>query len=479
MKFQELIQDERLLAALDKLQWEEPTAIQQTVIPLLADRQSVVMQAQTGSGKTGAYGLGILPHICWEENAVQCLVIAPTRELALQIKTDLEHLGKYQRIKCTALIGKQPMEQQIHDLKQKTHIVSGTCGRILDHFQQGTLGTNHINYIVIDEVDELCAMGFFEPLCAILDQISNPCCYCFCSATIDDNVIALAERYTSSYHVVDLAKGNHLSPQLKNEVYDLAERDKKQFLWKLLLHEADSTTIVFCNTRETCRKLYTMLHHYMEEIAIYHGGMEQQKREQELARLYSGAAQIMVSTDIAARGLDITRVDTIINYELPKEAVRLLHRAGRSARSKESGRMIFLLTKADTDSFQKLQQELQFDVISVNPQLIDQQPIDQAAITQLRRNQIQKAGKGAGFQQDIMRLYIHGGKNKKIRTKDIVGALCQIEGITFADIGVIEIQENGSYVEILHHKGSYVCAQLQERTIKNRKLKVEISHKQL
>lgn len=476
MIFQDLIQEETLLAAVAKLNWKQPTQIQQIVIPLLKSNQNIIMQADTGSGKTGAYGLGILEQLKWESKQAQCLVIAPTRELALQIKADLEHIGKYKRMKCVALIGKEPMDQQICDLKQKHHLISGTPGRIWDHLQQGNMDLSALTHIVIDEVDELCAMGFFDTLCAILDAISCSCCMCFCSATVDDKVLALADRYAKRYEIVTCNEAK-LKTQFKNEVYQIGGQEKLLFLWKLLLHEADSTTIVFCNTRDTCEIVYRSLKKHMDAVALYHGALDQQKRQQELQKFAGGSAQIMVASDIAARGLDIEKVDCVINYELPGDEVRFIHRAGRSGRVKHQGHVISLIDESQADQFHQLQQAMDFlFMICDNDKILLQD--DDASLAKLLNKRQDKVSKTAGFQDDILRLYIHGGKNKKIRAKDLVGAICQIKDISFADIGVIEIQENGSYVEILNRKGNYVYQELQKLPIKKRRLKIEISHKQ-
>lgn len=477
MNFKDLINDEALLKAVAKLNWQQPTLIQQKVIPLLRSHQNMIMQADTGSGKTGAYGLSVISDIQWEDKYAQCLIIAPTRELALQIKADMEHIGKYKRIKCVALIGKEPMAQQLHDLKQKHHIISATPGRLSDHIKQGNLSLNSITHIVIDEVDELCSMGFYDTVCEILDYIDHPCQYCLCSATIDEHVKALADRYAKSYEIVSVQE-DKLKNSFINELYITENENLLSFLWKLLLHEASSSSIIFCNTREVSEALYHHIKKRLKQVVLYHGALNQQQRENELAKFYRGEAQIMIATDIAARGLDIEKVETIINYELPENAVRFLHRAGRSGRGKESGHVITLADARDTEQLKRLEAITECPFTLCDASVIHAQADDEAALQKLLAQRQQKQTKGAAFQNDIIRLYIHAGKNKKLRAKDIVGAICQLKSIDFDDIGVIEIQENGSYVEILNRKGHYVCEQLQKRPIKNRMLKVELSNKQ-
>lgn len=477
MNFQDLIQDEALLAAITKLNWQYPTPIQQKAIAIISNNRSIVMQADTGSGKTGAYGLGVLSKISWEKRYAQCLIIAPTRELVLQIKNDIEHIGKYKRIKCVALIGKEPMAQQQHDLKQRHQVICATPGRLLDHITQGNVSLEAITHIVIDEVDELCSMGFFDSVCEILDFIKQSCQYCFCSATIDENVEALVKRYANSYDVISIQM-DKLKHSFKNELYILNGEDRLAFLWKLLLHECGGSTIVFCNTRETSETLYRTLKKRLKHTVLYNGAMDQRKRESELEKFYSGDAQLMIATDIAARGLDIEKVELIINYDLPENAVRFQHRAGRSGRGEENGHVITLASENDAARLKQMEELTECSFTLCENKRILAAADDQAALTRLLSKRQLKKKKGAGFQTDITRLYLHAGKNKKLRAKDIVGAVCQLPNVSFDDIGIVEIQENGSYVEILNDKGRYVCEQLKQRTIKNHKIKVEFSHKQ-
>lgn len=478
MKFQTMIQDSALLEAIDKLGWQESMPIQEAVIPHLLARKNVVLQAKTGSGKTGAYLLPALQQIQWEENAVQCLVLAPTRELALQIKEESEALGKYKRIKCVNLIGKVPMSYQEQDLKQKCHIVAGTPGRVLDHLQRGNLPLDQLQYVILDEADEMCRMGFLETIQEILEEVPETVTRCLCSATIEDAIDTLCEDYLTPYERIVLEEATKWNMQIQNDAYEVAEEEKEAFLWKLLLQQQPSSAIVFTTTRDRCESVYRFLRSQMKEVAILHGAMEQPDREVQLERFRYGKAQILVASDVAARGLDIEQVDLVINLELPQEKERFVHRAGRSGRKDQPGHVISLISPQE----KRLQEEIE-EYANTSMQRQDRKEIDavicdEASIEQLRKKRVRKQKKTKALTQDILRLYIHGGKKKKIRAGDLVGAICQIDGIDAEDIGVIQVQDLGSYVEILHGKGQQVYRALQKKSIKNKQLKVEISHKQ-
>lgn len=478
MEFHTQIQDQALLSAIEKLGWKEMMPIQEQVIPILKQHRNVVLQAKTGSGKTGAYLLPVLDDITWEENAPQCLIIAPTRELAMQIKEEAEALGKLKRIKCVNLIGKVPMAYQKQDLKQKTHLIAGTPGRILDHIHQGNLIIDQIKTVILDEADEMCRMGFSQDMEEILDAMPDDVKYCLCSATINEHVDHLCNTYAAPYDKIILNHTSVFNTQIQNDAYMVEEEAKEAFLWKLLLHEKPSSAIVFTTTRERCEEVYQFMSEHMKEVAILHGAMDQRVREQELSRFRYGKAQILVASDVASRGLDIEQVDLVVNIELPAEKERFVHRAGRSGRKDAQGHVISLISRQEQRWKEEIESYTQEHMHICDRSHIDAQPCTLNEKEAMLKKRIVKAKKTKVFAQDVLRLYIHGGKKKKIRAGDLVGALCEIDGVSGDDIGVIQVQDLGSYVEILNGKGTLVYQALQKKTIKNKKLKVEISNKQ-
>ncbi len=477
MEFSNCLSEKPLLEALKKLHWHELTPVQEQVMPLWLETKNVLVQAKTGSGKTGAYLLPVLERIRWENNAPQCLILTPTRELAKQVKADVEALGKYKRIKCVALIGKEPMAFQIQDLRQKCHVVVGTCGRIWEHLQQGNMPLTALHDVIVDEADEMCRMGFLKTLTKILEQLPQPFSMCLCSATLDDKVAQLCDRYAFPYERI-IVDETLWKAQIQSYAYYIQEAEKSEFIWKLLLQRADAATIIFCNTRDGCEQLYHNLKPRIPALSLLHGAMDQQERERELEHFRSGRSQVLIASDIAARGLDLDLVNTIVNYDLPVEKERFIHRAGRSARYQNEGQVISFITSANLERKKELEEYCGCKMIMADADLIRAQVDDEDARQHLYDQRCVHSEKSTVFHDDILKLYIYGGKKQKMRAKDIVGALCQIDGMTFDDIGVIQIQDWGSYVEILHGKGYEAMEKLNQTTIKNQHWKVEISNKQ-
>lgn len=480
MSFQTYIDSPEILKSLHQLEWQSMTEIQRMAIPLLKKRQSILMQAKTGSGKTGAYLLPMLELFCWTQNHPFGLVIAPTRELAAQIAETCETLGKHKRVKCVSLLGKQPMSFQIQDLKQKTHIVCGTPGRIWDHIRQGTLDLCNIQMVVLDEVDEMCQMGFLEDIHKILDALNSKPAFCFCSATISDVVKELADTYAKSYQMCLCKETTLAQHHLMSEGYEIAGERKQEFLWKLLLWKQPSSAMIFCNTRESCGKLYQFLKKCLLDVSMLHGGMDQIERNKQMEQFRYGETQFLIATDIAARGIDVEEVEWVVHFEIPQEIEKFYHRNGRSGRMDHIGKSVALIDHQERSIISKIEEAYGFSIIRKDPKAIFDLELDVPQATQeLKSKKIQKQKKQSLVIEGITRLYIYGGKKQKLRAGDVVGAICQIPGITFDDIGVIQVQDNGTYVEILHDLGAKVLEALQQRPIKNKIRKVERSHHQM
>lgn len=479
MQFHEYIQSKQIKKSLEQLGWATMTNIQELAIPLLKQHHHVIMQAKTGSGKTGAYLLPILDQVNWQENHPFALIIAPTRELANQIKEECILLGKHKRIKCVSLIGKQPMNFQIQDLKQKTHVVCGTPGRILDHIRQGTLPMCNIQMVVLDEVDEICHMGFLEDIKSILNARSTQPTMCFCSATISAAVKELAEEYAVPYHICKPKDTSLKHSQLMQEGYQVSQQEKAAFLWKYLLLKQPSSAMIFCNTRATCKDVYHFLKQKLKNISILHGEMDQKERDNQMERFRNGETRWMIATDIAARGIDVEDIALIVHFEIPMEIDRFYHRNGRSGRMGQGGTTLALIDDVEMPLVKNLEMACQIQLEQKDKASIYQTKIDETkAIRQLESIQVKTKQKHTLVTEGITLLYIHAGKKQKLRPKDIVGAICQITGVTFHDIGVIQVQEYGSYVEILHDLGTLVEQELQYRPIKNKLRKVEKSRHQ-
>lgn len=477
MNFHEYQLDQTIIEALDKLGYQEATPVQQQVIPLLLKQQDVIVQAKTGSGKTAAFAIPIIEQIDWNENKPQALVLSPTRELALQIKEDFDNIGTYKRIKTLAVFGKQPYRFQIQDLKQKTHVVAGTPGRILDHLERETLDVSKLTYLVLDEADEMLNMGFIDTVKEILQRLPQTRVTCLCSATMPDAIKELAEEFTNHPTNIKVETPTVVDTQIDAYAYRVKEHDKTTFLMKLLLKEQPSSAIIFCKTQEHVNEVCDYLFEQGCSVDKLHGGMLQEDRLENMEDFRLGNIQFLVATDVAARGIDVENVTHVINYDLPVEAESYLHRIGRTARIGKQGKAISFLSQYDDSRIQMIEDFIQTTFIIEDAEEINRIEITKDQLLQLHKRIIKKEKKNKELQKDITRLYLNGGKKKKIRPGDIVGAICELPGITADDIGIIQVQEMASYVDILHNKGNQVLQALRKKTIKGKVLKVQISKK--
>lgn len=477
MNFKDYQLDSRILEALQKLGYKKLTPVQEQVIPILLDDQDVIVQAKTGSGKTAAFAIPIIDKIDWNENKPQALILSCTRELALQIKDDFDNIGTYKRIKTLAVFGKQPYRFQIHDLKQKTHVVAGTPGRILDHLQRETLDVSHLKYLVLDEADEMLNMGFIDTVKDILSRLPKDRVTCLCSATMPDAILELAEEFTRSAKRIKVDEESVVDINIDAYAYEVKEHEKTEFLMKLLLKEQPSSAIIFCKTQEHVNEVCEYL--YAQDCLVdkIHGGMLQEDRLENMDDFRMGRIQFLVATDVAARGIDVENVTHVINYDLPVEAESYIHRIGRTARIGKAGKAISFLSQYDGGRKEMIEAFLHTKFQIQDASEVMKLEINQKQIYHLNKQVVRKEKKNKELQKEITRLYLNGGKKKKIRPGDIVGAICEIPGVNADDIGVIQVQEMASYVDILHNKGNTVLHALRNKTIKGKVLKVQISKK--
>lgn len=477
MNFKDYGIDERILQALDKLGYHRPTEIQTKVLPILLNNEDVIVQAKTGSGKTAAFAIPLIDQIIWEENKPQVLVLTPTRELALQIKEDFDNIGTYKKIKTLAVFGKQPYKFQIHDLKQKTHVVVGTPGRVLDHLERETMDLSKLQYLILDEADEMLNMGFIETVQDILKRLPHKRTTCLFSATMPEAITNLAKKFTKEAKHITMQEETIINEKIDAYAYEVREHEKKEFLLKLLIKEMCASAIIFCKTQEHVNEVCEYLYAHDLSVDKIHGGMLQEDRLENMNDFRLGNIQFLVATDVAARGIDVENITHVINYDLPEEAERYVHRIGRTARIGKRGKAISFLSQYDD-----ARRELIETYMHTTFQLQDSTPVLETLVQKdslqaLRKKIIVKEKKNKELQKDILRLYINGGKKKKIRAGDIVGAICEISGVVADDIGVIQVQEMGTYVDILNNKGKLVLQALRKSTIKGKTLKVEISKK--
>jgi ATP-dependent RNA helicase DeaD len=464
---------EQIQRSIELLGYHEPTEVQSVLIESMIEGNDVVIQSQTGSGKTAAFAIPICDNIDFDQNNPQALIIAPTRELALQIKEDVFHIGRFKRVKVSVLFGKFPFEVQVKELKQKTHIVVGTPGRVLDHIKKGTLDLSDIKYLIIDEADEMFKLGFLVEMNQIIKKLPIKRQTVLLSATIPDQIQDLISFAVRNPKFIKIDEESNVLDRITQFKLSVVEQAKLRLTREILMTLQPDSCMIFCNLKATVDDVYDYFTDMKFPIQRLHGGMEQNDRTQIIKDFKKGAFRFLVATDVAARGLDIDQVSLIINYDIPLEAEIYVHRIGRTGRFDQMGKAITFYTSNQGRFLRNIEDFT--DVRMDNLVLPDKETLQNAHIDsarQIREKKIVKKVKGEQLNEGITAIQIRSGKQSKIRPTDIVGAICSIEGLSAEDIGVINIGELFSDVEILNEKGDLVVEQLQLLPIKGKLRKV-------
>ncbi len=464
---------EPLLRSIELLGYHRPTEVQSVLIETMMEGSDVVIQSQTGSGKTAAFAIPICENIEFEPNRPQALILAPTRELALQIREDVFHIGRFKRIKVSAIFGKFPYEVQVKELKQKTHVVVGTPGRILDHIQRGTLDVSQIGTLIIDEADEMFKLGFIAEMNQIIKKLPTKRQTVLLSATIPDQVEELIAKAVRNPKIIKIEEESNVLERIMQYKLSVVEMAKQRVVREILMAQQPESCMIFCNLKATVDEVYETFSDMKFPIERLHGGMEQRDRTEIIQAFKQGKFRFLVATDVAARGLDIDQVSLIINYDIPLEAEIYVHRIGRTGRFDQKGKAITLVTSNQGRFLRNIEEFTGIRMESyVLPDKETMQSGQSDSFRQLREKRVVKKIKGEQLNQGITALQIRAGKQSKIRPTDIVGAICSIEGVAVEDIGVIHIGDLFSDVEILNEKGSLVHEQLQKVAIKGKLRKV-------
>ena len=477
--FESFAISEEIVTALKALRYFKSTQVQQEVIPLTLKGKDIIVESQTGSGKTVSFGVPLCESVSWEENRPQALILVPTRELALQVKEDITNIGRLKRIKATAVFGKTSFDTQKSELRQKSHIVVGTPGRVLDHLQKGTMKFDKIRYLVLDEADEMLNMGFIEQVEAIIDFLPKQRQTLLFSATMPSEVVRLASFYMKNDRVsVKMESDEASKPKILQSFIRVQESGKAKQLLDLLTVENPDSCIIFCNTQEAVNGLYTFLSKAGLPIDKMHGGMVQDDRTAVMEDFRKGRLRYLVATDVAARGIDVDNVTHVVNYDVPEEKESFIHRTGRTGRAGKTGVALTLVTPSEERSWQGVKDFAQQEITEIDPPSARFVQHHKAAFEKkLQERPVIKRARNRELNKDITKVYFNGGKKKKLRAIDFVGTLTNIPGIDADDIGIITIQENVTYIEILNGKGPHVISEMQNRTVKGKALKVHKAKK--
>lgn len=469
---------EEIVRALSSLGYETPTEVQMKVIPVALENSDLVAKSQTGSGKTAAYGIPLCEQVEWNENKPQALILTPTRELALQVTEDITNIGRFKRIKATALYGKHPFHIQKAELKQRTHIVVGTPGRVLDHIERGTLSLEKMTYLVIDEADEMLNMGFIEQVQSIIQALPPERATMLFSATFPEDVERLSRKYMNNPVEIEIKASGLTTATIEHSIIQVMERDKLSLLQNLLIVENPESCIIFCRTQEHVDSLFRSLADLEYPCDRIHGGMEQDERFEVMNAFRRGQFRYLIATDVAARGIDITNITHVINYDIPLEKESYVHRTGRTGRAGKTGKAITFVTPKDNHRLVEIEAYIGFEIPVVkapSEEAIDVRREDFEQKLLVRT--VLKKDKRELLNQQITKLNFNGGKKKKLRAVDFVGTIAKLDGVTADDIGIITILDNVTDVEILNGKGPLVLELMKDTTVKGKLLKVRIGKK--
>ncbi len=328
--------DKKIVAALTEMGFEEPSPIQAATIPLVLEGNDVIGQAQTGTGKTAAFGIPLVQSID-DFKHIQALIMCPTRELAIQVAEEVCKIGRVRRVKALPVYGGQPIERQIRALKSNVQIVIGTPGRLIDHINRGTIKLDHIKFLVLDEADEMLDMGFVDDIEEIMRALPSERQTLLFSATMPRPILSLTKKYMRAPKNVTVSKEELTVPLI--EQYYFETKDKVEGLCRLLDAEIDGKLIIFCRTKKGVDDLSIALSSrgYMAEGL--HGDLSQAERNRIMQRFKAGEINVLVATDVAARGIDVSDVDAVINYDVPDENEYYIHRIGRTGRGVQRNRV--------------------------------------------------------------------------------------------------------------------------------------------
>lgn len=338
LSFTDLPLSDEVQRAIAEMEYTEPSPIQFQSIPFIVEGHDVIGQAQTGTGKTAAFGLPAIDKIDTKNRATQCIILCPTRELAVQVSNNIKKYSKYKRgLSSLAIYGGESIERQIRSLDQGVHIVVGTPGRVIDHIDRGTLVLDDIHTVILDEADEMLNMGFIDDIKTILSNTPEERQTILFSATMPREIMELTRRFQKNPQIVKITKKEITVSNIDQRYYDARSEHKVELLCRLLDFHQIKLSLIFCNTKRKVDELVEDLQKRGYAAEGLHGDLRQTSRNQVMAKFRSGVLNILIATDVAARGIDVNDVEAVFNYDLPLDSENYVHRIGRTGRAGRSG----------------------------------------------------------------------------------------------------------------------------------------------
>ncbi|MHC9003060.1 ATP-dependent RNA helicase DbpA [Enterobacter adelaidei] len=441
------------LENLNELGYLTMTPVQAAALPAILEGRDVRVQAKTGSGKTAAFGLGLLQHIDAGLFQTQSLVLCPTRELADQVAGELRRLARFlPNTKILTLCGGQPFGAQRDSLQHAPHIIVATPGRLLDHLQKGTVSLDALQTLVMDEADRMLDMGFSDAIDEVIRFAPSDRQTLLFSATWPEAIAAISGRVQKNPLTIEIDSVDAL-PAIEQQFFETSQQGKIPLLQKLLSQHQPASCVVFCNTKKDCQSVCDALTAAGQSALSLHGDLEQRDRDQTLVRFANGSARVLVATDVAARGLDIKSLELVVNYELAWDPEVHVHRIGRTARAGNSGLAISFCAPEEAQRANILSEMLQIKLNWMTP------PAGVSLVP---------------LEAEMATLCIDGGKKAKMRPGDVLGALTGDVGLDGADIGKIAVHPSHVYVAVRQSVAHKAWKQLQNGKIKGKTCRVRL-----
>lgn len=520
VKFEDLGIDERILRAVTEMGFEETTPIQARAIPEVMQGKDIIGQAQTGTGKTASFGIPMLQMVDPKDRHVQAIVLCPTRELAIQSADEIRKLAKFMHgVKVLPIYGGQDIVKQIRSLKGGIQIIIGTPGRVMDHMRRHTIKFDHLKMVVLDEADEMLNMGFREDIEMILSETPEDRQTLLFSATMPQPIMEIARTYQKDAKVVRVVKKELTVANIEQYYYEVRPKNKEEILSRLLDIYNPALSIVFCNTKRQVDELVEGLKGRGYFAEGLHGDMKQQQRDRVMNGFRNGRTEILVATDVAARGIDVDDVDAVFNYDLPQDDEYYVHRIGRTGRAGKTGRAFTFVTGREFYKLKDIQRYCrtkilakqvpsQNDVANVKAEKIFERVagmIDDVNLKSYIRMVEEKLEKeeytslelaaaflkmvlgddndekgiqvddfgDTGAEDGMVRLFINIGKNQKARPGDILGAIAGETGIAGSLIGTIDMYDRYTFVEVPGEYARDVLTAMSHAKIKGRSINIE------
>lgn len=522
MKFDELNIDERILRAIEDMGFEETSPIQTQAIPAVCEGIDVVGQAQTGTGKTAAYTIPMLMKIDPQIKKPQAIVLCPTRELAVQVAEEIRKLAKYMSdIKVLPVYGGQEIVRQIKSLKTGVQIIVGTPGRVMDHMRRKTVKFDNINMVILDEADEMLDMGFREDMETILTETPEDRQTVMFSATMPKAIMDIARNFQKDAKIIKVVRKELTVSNIEQFYYEVRPKNKTEVLCRLIDIYNPRLSVVFCNTKRQVDELISELKGRGYFADGIHGDMKQQQRDRVMDDFRSGKVDILIATDVAARGIDVDDVDMVFNYDIPQDEEYYVHRIGRTGRAGRSGMALSFIsgkevyklkdierycktkilakpvpslddvknTKLD-NMFDKIRQTIEegglTDMVNLVEEHVNQEEytsMDMAAalLKMLIGDTLDREDEVEEFHFDtdkddsrMVRLFINIGKKDKIKPANILGAIAGESGMPGKLVGAIDMMDNYTFVDVpAIHAEKILKAMNDNVQIKGRRVNVE------